>query len=177
MDHETKEIKETIEGTFTQVPLKLAWAITIHKSQGLTFEKAIIDANAAFAFGQVYVALSRCKNLEGLVLSSRIEPRNVKTSITIGKFNHYIEEHQPDEKELMRSRKEYQLELLVDLFNFDAIDRYFYILARLIREHSRILHAGVGSEFVPVQDGFREKILKVGEVFQRRIQKYFTMVW
>ncbi|MDZ7742909.1 MAG: PIF1 family DEAD/DEAH box helicase [Bacteroidota bacterium] len=72
LDPETKAITEEIEGSFTQVPLKLAWAITIHKSQGLTFEKAIIDAEAAFAHGQVYVALSRCKSLEGLVLSSKI---------------------------------------------------------------------------------------------------------
>jgi ATP-dependent exoDNAse (exonuclease V) alpha subunit len=64
LDEETKEVKENVIGTFTQYPLKLAWAITIHKSQGLTFEKAIIDANASFAHGQVYVALSRCKNFD-----------------------------------------------------------------------------------------------------------------
>lgn len=174
MDQETKEIKETVEGTFIQIPLKLAWAITIHKSQGLTFEKAIIDANAAFAFGQVYVALSRCKSLDGLVLSSRIEPHNVKSSSTIGQFNHYVEEHQPGEKELINSRKDYQLELLVDLFNFKEIDKYFYTLARLIREHVKILTPNVSKEFVPVQDSFRDKILKVGEVFQRRIPQYFT---
>ena len=67
IDPETKEITETITGTFSQYPLKTAWAITIHKSQGLTFEHAIIDASAAFSHGQVYVALSRCKTLEGLV--------------------------------------------------------------------------------------------------------------
>jgi ATP-dependent exoDNAse (exonuclease V) alpha subunit len=66
IDNETKEIKETIEGTFVQYPLKLAWAITIHKSQGLTFEKVVIDAAQAFSHGQVYVALSRCKHLMAL---------------------------------------------------------------------------------------------------------------
>ena len=69
LDDETKEIQETVIGTFTQYPLKLAWAITIHKSQGLTFERAVIDARDAFAHGQVYVALSRCRTLNGLVLS------------------------------------------------------------------------------------------------------------
>ena len=66
-------------GSFNQYPLKPAWAITIHKSQGLTFDKAVIDAQAAFAHGQVYVALSRCRTFEGLVLSSPISPRAVKT--------------------------------------------------------------------------------------------------
>jgi ATP-dependent exoDNAse (exonuclease V) alpha subunit len=61
----TKEVSDSIVGTYTQHPLRLAWAITIHKSQGLTFERVVIDAEAAFAHGQVYVALSRCKSFEG----------------------------------------------------------------------------------------------------------------
>ena len=72
LDKSTRKLDSEVLGSFTQFPLRLAWAITIHKSQGLTFEKAIIDAGEAFAAGQVYVALSRCTNLEGMVLQSRI---------------------------------------------------------------------------------------------------------
>jgi ATP-dependent exoDNAse (exonuclease V) alpha subunit len=95
IDEETKEIKETVLGTFSQIPLKLAWAITIHKSQGLTFEKAIIDAKAAFAHGQVYVALSRCKTLEGMVLSTPISNQSIKSDAKVSGFNREIEQNPP----------------------------------------------------------------------------------
>lgn len=73
LDDVTKEIKETVEGVFRQYPLRLAWAITIHKSQGLTFEHAIIDVSHSFAHGQTYVALSRCRTLQGIVLSEPLQ--------------------------------------------------------------------------------------------------------
>jgi len=72
LDPATNEIMESVKGTFTTYPIKLAWAITVHKSQGLSFDKAVLDLEGAFASGQVYVALSRLRSLEGLVLTSKI---------------------------------------------------------------------------------------------------------
>lgn len=83
---EKDKIEEEELGTFTQYPVRLAWAITIHKSQGLTFEKAIIDAGASFAAGQVYVALSRLTSLDGLVLKSRISRQCIQTDDTVLEF-------------------------------------------------------------------------------------------
>lgn len=81
IDVEKGFLKEIVVGTFKQFPLKLAWAVTVHKSQGLTFEKAIIDVSDAFAPGQVYVALSRVKSLNGVFLKSKISPSVIKRPI------------------------------------------------------------------------------------------------
>ena len=95
-NQETGEIEEEEIGSFTQYPVRLAWAITIHKSQGLTFEKAIIDAGNAFAPGRVYVALSRCTTLNGIVLHSRVHPGAIKTDEEVMRFA----QHEADEQRL-----------------------------------------------------------------------------
>ncbi|WP_298759100.1 helix-turn-helix domain-containing protein [uncultured Psychroserpens sp.] len=118
VDPETKEIRENKIGAYTQIPLRLAWAITIHKSQGLTFEKAIIDAGSAFAHGQTYVALSRCKSLDGLILKSKIGSNQIINDNNILSFNKESEENQPDKTILQQSKFDFQLELISEVFNF-----------------------------------------------------------
>jgi ATP-dependent exoDNAse (exonuclease V) alpha subunit len=115
---ETKAIIEDKIGSFSQMPLRLAWAITIHKSQGLTFEKAIIDTESAFAHGQTYVALSRCKSLEGLVLKSKITSNQIISDSQVISFNDSANENQPDESVLEYSQKAFQLSLIEEIFNF-----------------------------------------------------------
>lgn len=129
INEETKEIKEDKVGAFSQIPLRLAWAITIHKSQGLTFEKAIIDAEASFAHGQTYVALSRCTSLEGLVLKTPISSNAIINDQTISTFNESVEENHPDEEELLNSEKEFQLNLISELFDYQL---FLYPTTRMI---------------------------------------------
>lgn len=83
---ENKNITEDILGSFVQFPIRLAWAVTIHKSQGLTFDRLIIDAQKSFASGQVYVALSRCRTLEGIVLKSKITPESIISDRRVSAF-------------------------------------------------------------------------------------------
>lgn len=89
-DEESKEISSKQIGRFKQYPLKAAWAITVHKSQGLTFDKAIIDVHAAFSPGQAYVALSRCRTLDGLVLSSPVSASVFMRDNAVDAYMHYI---------------------------------------------------------------------------------------
>jgi hypothetical protein len=99
---ESDKIEEEELGTFKQYPIRLAWAITIHKSQGLTFDKAIIDAGSSFAAGQVYVALSRLTGLEGMVLKSKIYPHCIHTDERVLRF---LEANEPNEEELQQMLK------------------------------------------------------------------------
>lgn len=139
INDKSKEIEEDIAGSFIQYPLRLAWAITIHKSQGLTFEKAVIDAKAAFAHGQTYVALSRCKTLEGLILSSQISEDGIICDQTVNNFNRDVEENQPDNKALQDSRKSYQLDLLNELFSFWQIQYQVEKCKKITTENASVL--------------------------------------
>jgi len=131
----TQKMEEEVIGSFEQYPLRLAWAITIHKSQGLTFEKAVIDAGAAFAPGQVYVALSRCTSLEGIILRSPITRSALFTDPRIIAFGVNKAHAIQLSNELREAKHSYQRSLVKDLFNLSAIVKMCARLLDSTEEH------------------------------------------
>ena len=135
LNEETREIETEVQGTFTQYPLRLAWAITIHKSQGLTFDHAIIDADQSFAPGQVYVALSRCRTLEGMMLATPLSAHAIINDCCV---DAYIAQQETDARrsieQLPLLKQEYHRHLLLELFDFKAILYGEEYLLRLFNE-------------------------------------------
>ncbi len=120
-DQEKDKIEEEEIGSFSQYPIRLAWAITIHKSQGLTFERAIIDAGSSFAPGQVYVALSRLTSLEGLVLRSRILPHSISTDPRVVAFTEKAMEPGAIEQQLEQEQLNFISESLLKTFQWSKL--------------------------------------------------------
>ncbi|MBQ0144241.1 MAG: HRDC domain-containing protein, partial [Bacteroidales bacterium] len=125
LNPESGEIEGKVEGVFRQYPLRLAWAITIHKSQGLTFDRVMIDAGSAFSFGQVYVALSRCRSLDGIVLATPITERCTFSNQEVSTFEQTYTPQDVAAAELEAHRKEYSAGILCDAFDLRQL-RYLY---------------------------------------------------
>ncbi len=175
IDEKTSEITEETEGSFNQIPLKLAWAITIHKSQGLTFERAIIDAEASFAHGQVYVALSRCKTLEGMVLSTPISNRSIINDGTVRGFVQQVEKNQPGETELISAKLAYQNELLTELFRFNFISYLINSLNKLMYENASALPEILIEHLKKIQISVSTELVDVAEKFQNQINQLLAV--
>lgn len=171
IDEETKEITETVSGTFSQYPLKTAWAITIHKSQGLTFEHAIIDASAAFSHGQVYVALSRCKTLEGLVLSSLITRNAMIKDERIQTFTSSVGELYPGKEQIEIAQQSYFTELVCELFDFEPLQQRMQYAAFIVYNHLQKLYPELSVQFSNTRDVFRTTVTEVGERFILQLKR------
>ncbi len=168
---ESNEIVENKIGSFMQMPLRLAWAITIHKSQGLTFENVIIDAEEAFAHGQTYVALSRCRTLDGIVLKSPVTNKSIINNQNVVLFTKESELNQPNEDVLKTSRIAYQLQLIEELFDYYE---FMFPIKRLIDIYYKNQTSIEGNFLTPLnqlKDNGIAELLKVASSFKTQLQK------
>ena len=165
LNEKTMEITEEIEGTFSQFPVRLAWAITIHKSQGLTFSHAIIDAHDSFAHGQVYVALSRCRTLEGMVLSTPLGSGAIICDNTVERYTSGIERRTPSGDNIGEWEKRYFHQLLSELFGFSQVSQCFEDVQRLLVEHFHRLYPQTLERFKALSPVLQEKITDVSQRF------------
>jgi tRNA uridine 5-carbamoylmethylation protein Kti12 len=172
LNPETKEVTEKTLGRFIQHPLKLAWAITIHKSQGLTFEKAIIDANAAFAHGQVYVALSRCKSFEGLVLKSELALNSVRTDGTISTYTKEASTNEPGDSHLRNSRINFQQALLLELVDFTSIKTRLFYCKKVAEDHHSSLSPQLAESLESIKLIAEKEVYAVAESFKKQILSF-----
>jgi len=152
VDGTSRTVQEETLGSFTQFPLRLAWAITIHKSQGLTFEKAIIDAGDAFAAGQVYVALSRCTSLDGMVLKSRVKRGSLYIDDRITRFSKNCQPIDQLEREFINASRMYQAEIIQSVFDLNRS----LALAEDLKEYINKNETSFSPETLPWINGIME---------------------
>ena len=170
INKDNKEIEAVVDGSFIQYPLKLAWAITVHKSQGLTFERAIIDVGSAFTYGQVYVALSRCKSFEGLVLSSPITPQCAFNNNDVEIFNSNMPSHEYAASNLIIAQRQFFFDNLLELFDFSALHKGINELHNIANINLSKLYPTQTNDLTNIQKETTE-LLIVAERFIGQINK------
>ncbi|QOW10660.1 AAA family ATPase [Kaistella flava (ex Peng et al. 2021)] len=158
-----KNITEDVLGSFQQYPIRLAWAVTIHKSQGLTFDRLIIDAGKSFASGQVYVALSRCRTLEGIVLKSKITPNVIFADRRVSKFQDETNANEKVEEILQAEKYDYSIKKVISsldcLWFRQSLEKWY--------QSTKTSKALDKSKATFLYQSIKPKISNFGEVYQK----------
>ncbi len=165
-------IEENELGCYIHFPLRLAWAITIHKSQGLTFDKAVIDAALAFSSGQVYVALSRCRSLEGLVLTSPIRQESLVVNPSVVNYSSNKPTINQLHSFLIQAKEEFEIQLIQKTFDLKFAVGQMAHLQGIIRKHTDVFN----EEGITHAQELMKDLLdlqSVSEIFQRQISNVY----
>ena len=162
-------VQPEVIGTFSHYPLHLAWAITIHKAQGLTFDHVVIDAADAFAAGQVYVALSRCRTLEGIVLKTPIPSSALTNAREVLEFTNQQQEIDTIRQQLPLAQREYLTILLCALYDFRELMGRCYALSQMSKKMNSVQNAS--DDYFPDIIALLEELQGVGERFQQQLRQ------
>lgn len=170
-DEKEGKIESEVIGTFSQYPLRLAWAITIHKSQGLTFERAVVDAGTSFAAGQVYVALSRLTSLEGLKLKSKINPHSIHVDQRVASYLNQLENMEELNQYLIQAQKKHLQEILIHIFNWSGLHATF----KELQEGVLKMKIPSKAEAVRFLNEIDAEILKINEIANKFMTQLYAI--
>ena len=175
IDKTTKAITEEVIGSFRQFPLRLAWAVTIHKSQGLTFDNVIINSNKAFSHGQVYVALSRCRTLNGVFLTDKFDSSSVILDSNVARFNYEKSLNPPDTKTLHVDEQKFLMENIISVFDFTLLTQSLLRLEKICRDILIGIFPHKSKQALSIIDVCKSEIVTVSSKYIQWLRQFMNV--